>query len=139
MPVLSIEDRGRAIGYLESGRTVRSVADMFHVSTATISKLQRRYRETDSVKDHPRSRHPKVTTPVEDRQIRTIALRRRFVTAPAIRSQIHEARGQGGRHVSTQTIRNRLHAQGIKARKPGKKTHPNTCTQRGQTAVGKKS
>ena len=34
MPVLSIEDRGRAIGYLESGRTVRTVAELFHVSTA---------------------------------------------------------------------------------------------------------
>ena len=121
MPVLSTEDRGRAIGYLESGRTVRTVAELFHVSTAIISKLYRRYRQTGSVKDRPRSGRPKVTTLVEDRRIRALALRRRFVTAPAIRSQIHEARGQGARHVSTQTIRNRLHTQGIKSRKPAKK------------------
>ena len=120
MPVLSTEDRGRAIGYLESGRTVRTVAELFHVSTPTISKLYRRYRHTGSVKDRPRSGRPKVTTLVENRRIRALALRRRFVTAPALRSQIHEARGQGARHVSKQSI-NRLHTQGIKSRNPGQK------------------
>jgi transposase len=68
---LSNLDRARALGYLQSGRSTRNVARTFNVSPTTMTNLLRRYNQTGDVKDRPRSGRPKVTTPVEDRRIRT--------------------------------------------------------------------
>jgi hypothetical protein len=118
---LSNLDRARALGYLQSGRSARNVARTFHVSPTTMTNLLRRYNQTGDVKDRPRSGRPKVTTPVEDRRIRTIGLRRRVVSSPNIQSQIHAARGRGALRLSRQTIRNRLNGSGLRSRQPSVK------------------
>lgn len=81
----------------------------------------RRYRETGQVADRPRSGRRRCTTPAEDRHIRLQALRERSVPANRIQANIHRQRRNGQQGVSVQTIRNRLHDQGLRSRKPAMK------------------
>ena len=60
MVKLSNLERARVIGLLEAGRSRRDVANQFHVSVATMSRLVRRYRETGDVKDRVRSGRPRI-------------------------------------------------------------------------------
>ena len=74
-----------------------------------------RLRDTSNTSDRPRSGRPRVTTLRQDRHIRFIHLRNRFVTA------VHTARLTPGRtnvRISDQTVRNRLHQCGLRARRP---------------------
>ena len=92
---LSDQNRARAVGYVgggggyvESGRSVRTVATTFHASSATITNLMRRWRETGEVKDRPRSGRPRTTTAVEDQQIHVLTLRTRSTPATELRVNI---------------------------------------------------
>ena len=57
-------ERLRAIVMLQTGRSQRGVANTFSVSKSLISRLWKRYQQTQSVEDRPRSRRPRAT-PVE--------------------------------------------------------------------------
>lgn len=98
------------------------VAERFNVHRITISRLNSRFRDTGHVKDRARSGRPRITTPGQDRYIRNVALRRRFVTARSIQLSLEKAENVenhgGNRRVSDQTIRNRLHASGLRAHNP---------------------
>ena len=117
MVKLSNIDRARALGHLQAGMPQNQVAVMFNVSISTVKRLQRRYRDTGDVKDRPRSGRPRVTDPRDDRYIRLAALRNRTITARELQGRM---RGRG-LNMSYQTIRNRLHSQRLKARKPARK------------------
>ncbi len=120
MVKLSDQDRARAVGFIQAGRTVRNVAATFHVSPTTISNLIRRYNATGSVKDRPRSGRPRVTDAAEDRSILLMSLRKRTRSAPSIRAEVRRRR-RNQQGLSIQTVRNRLRAGGLRARKPAKK------------------
>ena len=80
MAKLTMQQRERAIGMLQMGGSQRHIARTFNCTTTTINKLFQRLRQTGSTKDRPRSGRPRVTTPCEDRQLRTRHLRNRFLT-----------------------------------------------------------
>ena len=105
MVKLSNLERARVIGLLEAGRSRRDVANQFHVSVATLSRLVRRYRETGDVKDRVRSGRPRITTAVEDRRIRLLSLRSRDKTATVIRDEIRVDRANPRHGLSVQTVR----------------------------------
>ena len=67
MPRLSDAERGRALGMLEAGRTQAEVSRLFRCTKRMIRNLQRRFFETGSWKDRPRSGQPRVTTIRQDR------------------------------------------------------------------------
>ena len=121
MPKLSNLDRARALGFLEAGWTQHAVAAHFGICRKTVSRLQSRYRKTGDVKDRERSGRPRVTTQRQDRYIETTAVRKRFVTARSIQQSLNQAAGYGARRLSIQTIRNRLHASGLRARRPARR------------------
>ena len=91
------------------------VAAIFGVAYSTMSRLIIRFNATNSVKDRRRSGRPKATTHRQDNLIRTLTLRNRTITARALQGQLPTAAGVT---VSDQTIRNRLHAAGLRARCP---------------------
>ena len=64
---LSIQDRGRAIGWLQDGQTQRTVAQRLNVSQGVIGRLWQRFRKTNAVQNRPRSGRPRSTTAQEDR------------------------------------------------------------------------
>ena len=113
MPRLTEQQRHNAIGRLQGGQTQLQVANALRVSRQTISNLWRRYNGTGTVRDRPRSGRPRVTTHAQDRFIRLRHLRDRFTTATSTSTQI-----PGLRRISGQTVRNRLRAAGIFARRP---------------------
>ena len=113
-------DRGRALGFLQSGWSARRVAEHFGVHRVTISRLNSRFRDTGHVQDRSRSGRPRITTVRQDRYIETTAVRRRFVTARSIQLDLQRAAGPGAQRISDQTVRNRLHAATLRARRPAK-------------------
>ena len=70
---LNIEDRGRAIAWLQGGNTQRNVAVRLGVSQSVVGRLWQRYQATNSVRNRPRSGRPRSTTNREDRYITNMA------------------------------------------------------------------
>ena len=75
MPRLTNDERNQAIGMVTGGMSFAQVAMRMRVHRHTISRLISRHRRTDSVADRPRAGRPRVTTPAQDRYIRTVHLR----------------------------------------------------------------
>uniref|UniRef100_A0A667WHT7 Transposase Tc1-like domain-containing protein n=1 Tax=Myripristis murdjan TaxID=586833 RepID=A0A667WHT7_9TELE len=83
----------------------------------THKKLQQRYRETGRVTERHRSGHPLATSHTDDRFIVNSALWNRMMNATQLQARLREVRGT---QVSCQTIRNRLHQHGLRARRPAR-------------------
>ena len=113
MAHLTTEQRLIIIGRLQTGQSQSVVARQFNVVRSTISRLWRRFQETGSVADRPRSGRPRVTTPANDRFIRLRHLRNRLASASSTVQSMSAAR-----RISDQTVRNRLHDAGLWARRP---------------------
>jgi transposase len=124
MPRLRQNEREQAVRMLLAGMAQTQIANHFNVSRMTIYQLMIRLRDTDNTSDRPRSGRPRVTNFGQDRQIRYIHLRNRFVTA------VHTARltpGKTNVRISEQTVRNRLHQCGLHARRPLKGSTLKQC------------
>lgn len=115
MPRLSTENRSRALGMLDAGRSMRNVARFFNVSLSTIVRLRRRFVATGSVRDMPRSGRPEVLTPADNRFVHLSSLRNRFRPATSIANELNR---MNNTNVTPQTVRNRLRSQGMNARRP---------------------
>ena len=100
---------------LQAGVSQLNVARGFGVNPSQINRLLIRHRETGTVKDRPRSGRPKVTTLRQDRYIRFQHLRNRFRTAVETAAGTI---GYHGRPINEHTVRRRLQAAGMKARRP---------------------
>lgn len=118
MPRLSVVDRARVVGRVEAGQNVHDVCNEFGVHRTTVWRLMARWRATGSVVDGRRSGRPKVTVPRMDRYVRLSVLRNRRLNATDIQNKLHRVYGV---RLSDQTIRNRLHAAGLRARIPVKR------------------
>jgi transposase len=96
---------------------MREVARRLQVSPSVIVRLRQRFNATGHVQDRPRSGRPKKTTNREDRYITRQAQVLRTSTANRIRRQLLAATIT---NIATQTVRNRLHAIQLRARRPAK-------------------
>ena len=114
-PSMTLNERLIAIDMLKCGSSVNHVASHFQVHERTIYRLQSRYRQTNSVKDRPRSGRPKKTTQREDRYLVTSSRRNRIFTSTALANRLHAATGK---RVSFGTVRNRLRAAALRGRRP---------------------
>ena len=112
MPRLSQEQRDQVIGMSTMGASQRQIARTFNCSQTTIRRLLIRYQQTGQTRDRPRSGRPRVTTPAEDRCIRQIHLRNRFVTATST------AATALGHVISPRTALRRLRLAGLRAYRP---------------------
>ena len=75
MPRVPVYLRERASGMLQGGLRTADVARAINCNVRTVRRLRQRYRETGRTADRPRSGRPRVTTPAQDRYIRTSHLR----------------------------------------------------------------
>ena len=112
MPRLTPEQRERAIGMAHMGATNAHIARTFGCSRVAINNLMQRYRQTGQTLDRPRTGRPRVTTSREDRYLRTLYLRDRFLTAAS------SAANALDHVVSRQTVTRRLRERGIRAYRP---------------------
>lgn len=115
MPRLAAEMRERAVGMLMAGMSQEQVARTVGTTSRTIRRLTQRLRETGKTADTPRSGRPRVTTPAQDRRMVTSHLRDRFMAATVTARMTP---GQHNERISAQTVRNRLRAEGLRARRP---------------------
>ena len=91
------------------------VAREINVNVRPVRRLRQSYRETGQTVVRPRNGRPRVTTPAQDRYIRTSHLRDRYRMATT------SARVTPGTHnpsISAQTVRNRLREAGLRACRP---------------------
>ena len=115
---LSDFDRTRGIAWLQDRVGVREVARRLQVSHSVIIRLRDRFQATGIVKERPRPGRPKKTTAREDRFIVRQALRTRTTTANTVRRRLQAATHTA---VCQMTIRRRLNAANLRARRPVRK------------------
>ena len=112
---LSEPEVARLVQMLADGRTMRQVAQRLGVSPSVVCRASIRYHDTGQYTRRPGQGRGRVTTPRQDRYMCTMARRNRQNTARILENHFHDATGV---HVSTQTVRNRLHDDGLRARRP---------------------
>ena len=100
---------------LEAGTSTEDVTAQVGSSMQAVRSLRRRFVQTGSTEDLPRSGRPRVTTPAQDRYILNQHLRNRFLTATATASVTP---GTHYPRISAQTVRNRLAENNLRARRP---------------------
>ena len=114
-PGMTFEQRDRAIGMVTSGISARDFSRHFQRHESTIKRLLNRFQQTRNVADRPRSDRPRTTTPREDRFLTTSSRRNRFLSS---RKLSHFVRIASGTRVCDRTVRNRIHADRLKACRP---------------------
>ena len=89
------------------------------MSCSVITRLWTRFQTTHryTITRRPGQGRSLCTTARQDRYLRTLAIRNRESTARALEHDPHRATGV---HTSDQTIRNRLHEQGLRSRRPAR-------------------
>jgi Transposase and inactivated derivatives len=117
MPRRSISqfDCVRIVTLCQEGLSTRDVSRHLGVNQSDVVRTWRRYRDTGTVDDMPRSGRPRATTAVDDRYLRISARRNPDSNATMLNSTFHATTG---RHITTQTVRNRLHDALLHSRRP---------------------
>ena len=113
MPTLNKATRNIVNGRLQAGESQNAVARLYNVHRGAISKLLQRYQQSGSTADRQRSGRPRITSAAQDSSIRVLHLRSRTVTARETASNVPRLR-----RISAQTVRNLLHENGLRARRP---------------------
>ena len=108
-------EMNRAVGLLQGGMTQRHVATLLGTAQSVISRVWCRYRRYGSVDRRHGGDRRRLTTPQQDRYLTLQARRNRFAPAVTLRAQFQNATGI---RMSTQTVRRRLHAAQLRARRP---------------------
>lgn len=105
---LSKEKRQFIITLRQEGQSIRKISRTLNVSSSAVAKTIKRYLETGSHEDRPRTGKPRVTSAAEDHFIRVATLGNRKLKAPQIRAHINASQSSSSRHISTSTVQRRM-------------------------------
>lgn len=117
-PQISEALRGQIILLYRQGVSQVKIAKTIKCSRCAVQNTIKRFQQTGTYRNLPKSGRKRVTTAREDRLIELTALRDRRQSAVGISSEL---RGQLNTVVSVRTIRRRLAAANLPARKPRRK------------------
>lgn len=105
----------KVVTLIETGHTVRQVANMTGYSRSSISRAVIRFRQTGSYERRPGSGRKRVTSARDDRYVVSLSLRNRFQTSVETCNELRRARGV---NVSSRTVIRRLQENGLRAFRP---------------------
>ena len=114
-PVMTFEQREKAIGMLTDDMPARDVARHFQRHESTNSRLLNRFQQPGNVADRSRSGRPRKTTPWKDFFLTISSRRNRFLSTRKLGRLLRNATGT---RVCDRIVRNRLHAARLKACHP---------------------
>ena len=93
----------------------RQVATNFNVNQGVIGRLWQLYLDTGNVQRRPGQGRLRATNDAQDRRLSLMARRRRFNSAVTLGGYFKQTYGY---RISAKTVRNRLHAANLRARRP---------------------
>ena len=105
----------RCVQMSEDGRTYRQIGASFGVSASVVCRVIQRFRQYGQYSRRHGGGRRRATEPRDDRHLHTLVARQPTLTARRLRNEFQNATGI---RVSTQTVRNRLHESGLRARIP---------------------
>ena len=109
---ISEAQRWQIIGMHSTGMSLKAIGRQMGYHYTVVSRLVRKYTQTNNVKDLPRSGRPRVTSDRDDRALQRLVRRMPFAT-----SHVLEQHWLPNRRLSTRTVRNRLKSAGLKSRR----------------------
>lgn len=118
MPQLSEFDKGRCVGYLEAGKSIRWAAHALNVSKSTVERWWNRYRIEGHVRRKEGSGRPRLTSPAQDRKLVVKIKRNRF--SPVSRLS-REWERSCRISISVRTATRRAVMAGLPARRPAQR------------------
>ena len=78
IPLLSEFHKGRCVGYLEAGKSIRWTGLTLNVSRSTVERWWSHYRREGHVRRREGSGRPRLTSPAQDRKLVVNIKRNRF-------------------------------------------------------------
>ena len=118
MPQLSDFDKGRCVGYLEAGKSIRWTAHALNVSKSTVERWWNRYRIEGHVRRREGSGRPRLTSPAQDRKLVVKIKRNRFSPVSRLSGEWVQACGMS---ISVRTATRRAVMAGLSARRPAQR------------------
>ena len=116
---ISLPDKGAIVALNKEGLSLRTISKRVGVSRSAVGKFLRKFKETKSFDNRPRSGRPRASTPAQDKKLERLCLKDRRKSVPE-----HNKAWKKEKRVSVtpRTVNNRLLAANLPARTPRRKS-----------------